>query len=49
MPLITLICGFDAYVWSFLENQPIQNSWKNMSQVSGKYGATFDYLSDEKV
>ena len=49
MPLITLICSFDAYVWSFLENHPIQNSWKKISQVPGKYDVTFDYLFDEKV
>ena len=25
--------SFDAYIWSFVKNKPIQNSWTNMSQV----------------
>lgn len=25
--------SFDAYIWSFVDGKPIQNRWKNMSEV----------------
>jgi len=25
--------SFDAYIWSFVDNKPIQNSWKDSSQI----------------